>query len=303
MGQTTEEILDSLSEEDIVAYTADPATEGHIVVGADRFITVPDELKRIAVQYDHDIETVTFDCPRYWDGIDMATMRIYINYLRPDNVKGTFAATNISVDINGSDIMHFDWVISKNVTMAKGTLAFLVCINKTDGEGNEVNHWNSEINKEMYISEGLECKESIVELYPDIITDLLRRMDQLEGAVNGDLIDEILAEIEAIKTYNLDQDNTIVALSSRMDTDEKNLSNLEAKVVANETAISGIDGRVTTNEGAITSLQSEVETLKGAVGTDLANRVATNEINIAALQTDITLITDELSAITSSEAF
>ena len=61
MGQTAEELLDSLSEEEISAYTADSATEEHIVVGADRFITVPDSLKRIAVQFDHNIETVTFD--------------------------------------------------------------------------------------------------------------------------------------------------------------------------------------------------------------------------------------------------
>lgn len=32
-------------------------TEPHIVVGSDRMITVPDELKNIAVQYDHNVET------------------------------------------------------------------------------------------------------------------------------------------------------------------------------------------------------------------------------------------------------
>ena len=60
-----EELLDSISVDDIALYTADPETEEHIVVGSDRFITVPNSLKRIGVQYDHNIETVTFDCPRY----------------------------------------------------------------------------------------------------------------------------------------------------------------------------------------------------------------------------------------------
>ena len=62
-------------------------TEGHIVIGNDRYITVPDELKRLAVQYDHNIETVTFDCPRYWDGLDMSAMAVYINYMLPKYTK------------------------------------------------------------------------------------------------------------------------------------------------------------------------------------------------------------------------
>ena len=56
-----EELLNSLSAGD----TTETAIEGHIVIGNDRFITVPEEPKRIGVQYDHNIETVTFDCPRY----------------------------------------------------------------------------------------------------------------------------------------------------------------------------------------------------------------------------------------------
>ena len=56
-------------------------SEEHIIIGRDRYITVPEGLKRIAVQYDHNVETVTFDCPRYWDEHDLSTMNIYINYI------------------------------------------------------------------------------------------------------------------------------------------------------------------------------------------------------------------------------
>lgn len=179
MGQTTEEILNSLTDEQIAAYTANPLTEEHIIVGDDRFIKVPEALKRIAVQFDHNIETVTFDCPRYWDGHDMSKMIIYINYMLPDNTKDCCLATNVAVDENDSNIMHFDWTISSKVTQKKGTISFLVCIKKTDGEGIEVNHWNSELNREMTVSEGLECEESILEQYPDLITQLLLKMESL----------------------------------------------------------------------------------------------------------------------------
>lgn len=170
--------------EELLARLANPATEPHIVIGVDRVIEVPDELKRIAVQFDHNIETVTFDCPRYWDGNDMSQMKIYINYKTPDNRVGSYHSEEVSIDTADTNIMHFTWTISKNVTSVKGNLSFLVCIKKTDSSGNEVNHWNSELNREMTISEGLECAETILDDYPDIITYLLTRMEELE-ALNG----------------------------------------------------------------------------------------------------------------------
>lgn len=164
-----EELLNSLTENDISLQSANPETEPHIVVGDDRFISVPKELQRIAVQYDHDVETVTFDCPRYWDDLDMSDLSIYINYMRKDRVVGVYKATDISVDTANDRIMHFNWKISRNVTEVVGQIKFLVCIKKGDADGNEVNHWNSELNTEMYISEGLEAGEGYFDSYPDII--------------------------------------------------------------------------------------------------------------------------------------
>ena len=166
-----DELLKSLSGEGISLQLANPETEPHIVVGDDRFISVPSELQRIAVQYDHDVETVTFDCPRYWDDLDMSDLSIYINYMRKDRVVGVYKATDISVDTANDRIMHFNWKISRNVTEVVGQLKFLICIKKGDADGNEVNHWNSELNTEMYISEGLEAGEGFFDSYPaDIIT-------------------------------------------------------------------------------------------------------------------------------------
>lgn len=165
-----DELLNSLSEDDISLQLATPETEPHIVIGEDRVISVPEELRRIAVQYDHDVETVTFDCPRYWDGLDMSELSIYINYMRKDRYIDCYKATDIVVDGTDPNIMHFNWTVSRNVSEVKGELKFLVCIKKDDSEGYEVNHWNSELNAEMYISEGLEVDPSILDPYPDIIS-------------------------------------------------------------------------------------------------------------------------------------
>lgn len=163
-------LLSSLTEEEIAALYADASNEPHIVIGSDRYISVPDRLKRIAVQHDHNIETVVFDCPRYWDGHDMSLMKVYINYMRSDGSLGAYIADSVIVDENDDTIMHFMWTISGYVTEVKGTITFLVCIKTVDTEGNPVQHWNSELNREMYVSEGLECGS---ELYPDVITQIL----------------------------------------------------------------------------------------------------------------------------------
>lgn len=169
--------LMNMSNDDIAAYTSEPETEGYIIIGNDRRITVPETLKRIAVQYDHNIETVTFDCPRYWDDHDMSKMIVYINYRLPNGDLGGYIAANITAS---GDRMTFDWTILKDVTQYKGNIAFLVCVKKTDSEGIEENHWNSELCTDMYISEGLETVASVTYDYPDLVNQLLERMTSVE---------------------------------------------------------------------------------------------------------------------------
>ena len=176
-----ENLLDSISEDEIALLTADMDGEPHIIIEATRNITVPEELKRIAVQFDHDVETVIFDCPRYWDEHDLTKMKIYINYMRSDGYMDSYLAQKVSVDAADTSIIHFNWTISRNVTEVKGTLSFLVCAKAVDSNGNEKNHWNSELNQKMYVSEGLECEESVIISHSDIITQLLVRMDDVEA--------------------------------------------------------------------------------------------------------------------------
>lgn len=193
MSSKAEELLNDIMDDDAELGDAYLGTmvlgenpyddlDPHVVIGEDRFITVPQRLKRIAVEHDHDVETVTFDCPRYWDGRDLSTMKIYINYLRGDKQPGSYPVDNgVTIDPVDSNIIHFEWVITKELTEFKGNISFLVCAKKVDSDGLDVNHWNSELNRDMYVSEGLETVEYIADMYPDLITYLLTRMDIVEN--------------------------------------------------------------------------------------------------------------------------
>lgn len=218
----------------------------HIVIDDERYITVPIGLHKIAVQHDHDIETVTFDCPRYWDGHDLSVMKVYINYMRPDTEVGRYLCPLVTVDESNPDIMHFNWTISGHVTEAKGTLSFLVCAMEADANGDEVRHWNSELNTEMYISTGLEPTQAITKKYPDIITQLLTKMERLEQcevAVTGEQILNLQMRIvnneNALSIYQLANSEKI----SELETADADLA---TRVKALEDKkISSIDGNLT----------------------------------------------------------
>lgn len=180
-----EELLNSLGTDEVALYSAGSGTdEPHIIIGEDRFITVPEQLKRIAVQDDKDIETVTFDCPRYWDGHDLSLMSIRVNYMRADGQKDFYEAKNVRVNSSDTNLIHFDWTISEFAAKVKGTLIFIICVKQLDADGLEKRKWHSELCKDLYISEGLECEAAIFDQHPTVLQELLLRMDDLEVRVD-----------------------------------------------------------------------------------------------------------------------
>lgn len=136
--------------------------EPHIIINSDRSVTIPEELKNVAVQYDHNIETVTFDCPRYWDGNDLSEMIVNINFIRPDKYEDTYICKNVTVDSDDPNIMHFDWTISRSVTEVSGTLTFIVCVKKSHVDGATSQVWHSQKCDTFTILPGLECDQVII---------------------------------------------------------------------------------------------------------------------------------------------
>lgn len=191
-----DDLLKDLTEQEIIVRTEDEAIEPNIVIDEERFIHVPEELQKIAVQYDHRIETVTFDCPRYWDGADMSKMSIYIHYTREDGLVGMYLAKNVVVDeMENPNLMHFDWTLTRNATGMSGKLTFLVSINRVDKEGNVTQYWSSELCDDMTISVGMDNMEAIQDKYPDIIAQMyqvftedretiLKRADEMFVAID-----------------------------------------------------------------------------------------------------------------------
>lgn len=138
-------------------FLASGIDEQHIIINSDRSITVPTELKNVAVQNDHNIETVVFDCPRYWDGCDMSTMKVSINYVLSNGYEDTYVCPEVTIDETDQDIMHFSWTISNKVTQVSGEVTFLVCLMLLDSDGIAIKKWHSQISKDMRVLDGMDC--------------------------------------------------------------------------------------------------------------------------------------------------
>lgn len=163
----------------------------HIVINKDRSVVVPISEKKIGIQYDHNVNKITFDCPRYADdneAIDMSRMHVFLNYMLPDKTTGCTILENVVVDETDPAIIHFDWVVTRNHTRVKGVMSTLICIKQTDTEGTELYHWNTDLFQQFIVGDGMECGKIVVDENPDVITQLLVRMDAVDARTSTEAI-------------------------------------------------------------------------------------------------------------------
>lgn len=183
---TTEELEKEILAEmaaDPVAYAAGPVNDVITIDGETRVISVPASELLFGVETDKDVERKHFRCPRVvGDGIDLSKHQIYISYITSDSTGKSFSGdSNLylceDVAVDGDDIT-FSWQLSGNVFASAGFIAFKVLAAKTDGE-NVQTRWNTVPavgTVLMTVPDGMDISET----YPDIVTQLLERMESVE---------------------------------------------------------------------------------------------------------------------------
>ena len=219
----------------------------HITINSDRSVTVPVELRKIGVQYDHNVNTIEFVGPRYSSNVDLSTMTIYINYILSDKTPGKYKAENVIIDDHDDSLIRFNWTITRNVTKVSGILSCLICAKKTDEEGNEINHWNTDIFRLLSVSEGMENDSVIQEQYPDVITSLIQNVEEH----NTKLLE-------------------FSGLNNRVTDLENNVNEHDAKLLE----FSGLDTRVTDIENNVNELKDEKVTMPVDAGGAVQNGIS-----------------------------
>lgn len=158
-------------EEALAASEAEPVNDIFTVNPESRTITVPDTEKIFGVFNDGNTERKHFRCPKVvGDSIDLTTLHLYINYQNANGKKYPYLVEDVQPD---GDYITFSWFISQDVVAYKGTVKFVMCAKK----GTEL-EWNTTL-AEGTVLEGLEATDEVVERHPDIIEQILTRLDNV----------------------------------------------------------------------------------------------------------------------------
>lgn len=175
-------------EEALEASGAEPVNDIFLINPETRTITVPETEKIFGVSHDGNTERKHFRCPKVvGDNIDLSTMHLYINYQNANGQKYPYLVEDVQTD---GDYITFSWLIGPDVVAYKGQIKFIVCAKKGDGT---IPEWNTTL-AEGTVLEGLEATDEVVARNPDIIEQILTRLDN---------VTEIPQEkvTEAVSTY------------------------------------------------------------------------------------------------------
>lgn len=189
MASTAEleaEILADL-EENPDAYTA-PVNDVITIDPETKIINLPSSEVLFGTEEEQGVERKYFKCPRIvGDNIDLFTHQIYISYMAvkdknatfiPDSIPQSYWCDDVALDETGNCIT-FSWLLSGNVLASRGFVGFAVIAKSVEGDILKT-RWKTAPAVGTVLMTLPDAGEGIAELYPDIITQLLDRMDAVE---------------------------------------------------------------------------------------------------------------------------
>ena len=212
-----------------------------VIDAPNRKIIVPDSESTFGVETDKDVERKYFRCPRIvGDNIDLYAHKIYVVYVTAKDVKGTFLPDIVNdkywcddVAVDG-DCITFSWKLSGNVMSKAGIIAFKILAVTTEN-GTEKTRWNTAPaygTVLMTVPDG----DDITERYPDIVTQLLERMDAVEAIATEEAMQGYVNKYLGEHPVQLDKtltDNTKAApagVVGELKTDIVRLENLLSQI-------------------------------------------------------------------------
>lgn len=164
-----------------------------------RTINIPPDLKNLGVESDDDVHRIFFQMPKSYGEFDLAEFDIRINY-KNGNIGDVYAVEDKAAE---TDVLTFSWLVGRNAVKTKGQTQFIVCLKKTDVSGNVIQELNTTV-ASLNVLEGLETTEKVVQENPDVIEQILKRLDgvteipqeQIQEAVEVYLLEHPIQETD-----------------------------------------------------------------------------------------------------------
>ena len=282
------------------------ASEQYITIDTDtREITIPDNEKLFGVKDDLKAERKYFKCKKVvGDNLDLSKHRLYINYMNANKETSAYLVDDVKVD---GDYITFSWLLYRSVTKYIGNVSFIVCAKSSNNKGLLQTDWNTTLATGT-VKEGLEVDMSITEEYPDVIEQILNRLDGVEG---GQISDEQMQN--AIKKYFTANPQKLADMQS--DTEHRTVSDAEKAKwnnsfsgsyndLTNKPTIPSKLSQLTEDDSHVTVTKvqrDKIDTFTGGTGTSItvdtalsatsnnpvANKAVTNALNAKADKTEL----------------
>ena len=179
-----------------------------------RKITIPDELKNIAVEGDHLSETIFFRIPRYFDGDDLSSRNCKIRYVNAGSEYGESEICDMEIF---DDFIKFGWSIENRVTRYRGVINFTVQFETIE---NGIEYQWQTTPAQLNVLAGLNIQEIITDkddvLFRTLnkqIQELQKVVEQLEikiSSINtiGNQVDKLSSDVRYLQdnvVYTLDE--------------------------------------------------------------------------------------------------
>lgn len=152
-----------------------------------RTITVPPEYQLLGVESDEKVERLYFQCPNIvGDNVDLSQLILFINYQNAGQEIDAYKITDVETY---GDNITFSWLLDRKVTAYRTTqqnkLGFSFCAQKADDDGTLTQEWNTTVNTECSVLEGLEAQEHIEEENSSAIAQIWQAIDELKAGGGG----------------------------------------------------------------------------------------------------------------------
>lgn len=226
------------------------ASEQYITIDTDtREITIPDNEKLFGVKDDLKAERKYFKCKKVvGDNLDLSKHRLYINYMNANKETSAYLVDDVKVD---GDYITFSWLLYRSVTKYIGNVSFIVCAKSSNNKGLLQTDWNTTLATGT-VKEGLEVDTAITEEYPDVIEQILNRLDGVEA---GQISDEQIQN--AIKKYFTANPQKLADMQS--DTEHRTVSDAEKQKWNNKSDFNGSYNSLTNKPTIPTKLSQLTE--------------------------------------------
>lgn len=275
---TAEELLNSISKNQVSVLSED---DGIFVIDAEaRTITVPDSERLFGVEGDKDVERKYFQCPKIvGDNIDLSQHQIYVSYVFTTTENNTVFPTIGNglyhcedVEVSGDNIT-FSWLLSGNVFANPGFIAFKVMAKKSEGDELKTK-WNTAPaigTVLLTVPDG----EEIAEEYPDIINQLLTKMESVEQIATPEAMQ---GYVNAYLEENPVTGGMTAEQEEQLSANTQDITNLK----------SALPDKLDTNQGSDNAGKSMVVGPDGTITPDIPiTDVADKSVTFAKLSDDI----------------